>query len=160
MTDPGQGIWVSPTPAGFRRHEATALVGHGDETWRRVAHDVLRWRVKTASGFRVEADGPVAPTTAAELARGAARVCAADWGIATTGVAGPDPQDGHPVGQVFVAVAGPGIAGPGVGGPGVGGPGVGGEGVVRELSLTGDRTDIRAQTVVAVLAFLVEQLGG
>ncbi len=60
MTDPGQASWVSPTPAGFRRHEATALVGHGDETWRRVAHDVLRWRVKTASGFRVEADGPVA----------------------------------------------------------------------------------------------------
>lgn len=28
-----------------------------------------------------------------------------DIGIATTGVAGPDTQDGHPVGEVFVAVA-------------------------------------------------------
>ena len=31
----------------------------------------------------------------------------ATWGIGLTGVAGPDPQDGHPVGTVFCAVAGP-----------------------------------------------------
>jgi len=35
-------------------------------------------------------------------------VCRADVGIATTGVAGPDPQDGRPVGTVYVAVAGDG----------------------------------------------------
>jgi nicotinamide-nucleotide amidase len=29
----------------------------------------------------------------------------ADLGLATTGVAGPDPQEGHPVGEVYVAVA-------------------------------------------------------
>ncbi len=51
--------------------------------------------------------GPVASRTAEEMAVGVARRCRADWGIATTGVAGPDPQDGHPVGQVFVAVAQP-----------------------------------------------------
>jgi nicotinamide-nucleotide amidase len=88
----------------------------------------------------LEADGPVAATTAAELARGAARICAADWGLATTGVAGPDPQDGHPVGQVFVAVAGERRT------------------QVRELSLAGDRSEIRAQTVVAVLSLLSERL--
>ena len=41
------------------------------------------------------------------MAVGVAARCRADWGLAATGVAGPDPQDGHPVGQVFVAVAQP-----------------------------------------------------
>lgn len=87
------------------------------------------------------ADGPVAATTAAELARGAARVCGASWGVATTGVAGPEEQDGHPVGQVYVAVA-----------SGVGDP------LVRELSLTGDRRTIRRSTVGAALELLADQL--
>jgi nicotinamide-nucleotide amidase len=98
------------------------------------------------------ADGPVAPTTAAQLAQGAARTCGADWGLATTGVAGPDPQDGHPVGQVFVAVAGPASVD-------FFGSSAGERGVqVRELSLTGDRAAIRARAVAAVLRLLVEQL--
>jgi nicotinamide mononucleotide (NMN) deamidase PncC len=36
--------------------------------------------------------GPVDPDVALALADGARRACAADWGVATTGVAGPDPQ--------------------------------------------------------------------
>jgi len=35
--------------------------------------------------------GPVDPDVARELAAGAARVCGADWGLSTTGVAGPEP---------------------------------------------------------------------
>ena len=42
------------------------------------------------------------------MAEGVRRLLGADWGVATTGVAGPDPQDGQPVGTVHVAVAGPG----------------------------------------------------
>ena len=53
------------------------------------------------------ARGPVDGEVAAALAAGARDRCAADWGLATTGVAGPDPQDGQPVGTVWVAVAGP-----------------------------------------------------
>ena len=34
--------------------------------------------------------GPVAERTAAEMARGVAKRCNADWGLATTGVAGPE----------------------------------------------------------------------
>ena len=49
--------------------------------------------------------GPVAERTAAEMARGVAALCGANWGVATTGVAGPDAQDGHAVGEVFVAVS-------------------------------------------------------
>src|SRR5688572_16713046 len=48
--------------------------------------------------------GPVHPDVAVQLAAGARSRCAADWGLGTTGVAGPDPQDGVPVGTVFVAV--------------------------------------------------------
>jgi nicotinamide-nucleotide amidase len=52
-------------------------------------------------------DGPVAASTAAAMAVGVQRKCAATYGVATTGVAGPDPQDGHPPGTLYVAVAGP-----------------------------------------------------
>jgi nicotinamide-nucleotide amidase len=71
----------------------------------------LKAALARVSAQTLATDGPVAASTAAELARGAAAACGADWGLATTGVAGPDPQDGHPVGQVFVAVAGPRLDG-------------------------------------------------
>lgn len=102
------------------------------------------------SPLTLAADGPVAPTTAVALAQGAARVCGADWGLATTGVAGPDGQDGHPVGQVFVAVAQPERAEDAGGSRRV---------QVREVSLTGDRVAIRVQTVEAVLGLLLEVVG-
>lgn len=51
--------------------------------------------------------GPVSPVTAREMARGARKVCGADWAVAITGVAGPDSQDGHQVGEVWVGLAGP-----------------------------------------------------
>jgi nicotinamide-nucleotide amidase len=87
--------------------------------------------------------GPVAAGTAVEMARGVAERCSADWGLATTGVAGPDTQDGHPVGQVFVAVshqASDLLA-------------------VRELLLEGDRWSIRQQAAAAALGLLAEALG-
>jgi nicotinamide-nucleotide amidase len=87
------------------------------------------------------ADGPVASSTAEQMAEGAARACAADWGLATTGVAGPDPQGGHPVGQVFVAVAARDRSAR-----------------VRELALTGDRPTIRALAAAAALGLLLETL--
>jgi nicotinamide-nucleotide amidase len=84
--------------------------------------------------------GPVDPDVALALAAGARRRCAADWGLATTGVAGPDPQDGKPVGMVFVAVDGPS------------------GGIVRELKLAGNRPVIRAESVTGVLRLFAEQL--
>lgn len=85
--------------------------------------------------------GPVAPETAAALAAGAARVSGADVGIATTGVAGPASQDGHPVGEVYVSVSVPGA-----------------QPRVRLLRLAGTRDEIRLQTVDAVLTLLGETL--
>ncbi|MGO1949011.1 MAG: CinA family protein [Mycobacteriaceae bacterium] len=48
--------------------------------------------------------GPVDADVARELAAGAAARCGADIGVGVTGVAGPDSQDGHPVGEVYLAV--------------------------------------------------------
>ncbi len=98
----------------------------------------------TLAGVSVDTlnrDGPVAGTTAGELAAGAARRCGADWGLAVTGVAGPDSQDGHPVGQVFVGLIGPGQVA-----------------AVRELALRGTRAEIREQTVLGALTALLEAL--
>jgi len=57
----------------------------------------------------LERDGPVAATTAAAMAQGVRERCAAAYGVATTGVAGPEPQDGHPAGRFHVAVASDGV---------------------------------------------------
>ncbi|MEU1242491.1 CinA family protein [Micromonospora parva] len=84
--------------------------------------------------------GPVDPEVAAALAEGGRQRCGADWGLATTGVAGPEPQDGKPVGLVYVAVAGPN----------------GGE--VRQLDLDGGRDHVRAAAVVEALRLLTERL--
>ena len=84
--------------------------------------------------------GAVDPDVALALAAGARERCAADWGLATTGVAGPLPQDGKPVGLVYVAVAGP----------------AGTE--VRELKLDGNRAAIRTESVTAVLQLLADSV--
>jgi len=114
----------------------------------------LKAELARVSSQTLTADGPVAASTAAQLARGAADVCGADWGLATTGVAGPEPQDGHPVGQVFVAVAGPPSDDPPAG--------VAeqdqGDVQVQELSLAGDRSAIRDQATRAVLLLLLDRL--
>lgn len=56
--------------------------------------------------------GAVDAEVARQMADRVRTVCAvegrpADLGLATTGVAGPDPQDGHAPGTVFVGVASP-----------------------------------------------------
>jgi competence/damage-inducible protein CinA-like protein len=53
----------------------------------------------------VGADLVVSEQAAIEMAVGAQRVLGADVGISATGVAGPDEQDGQPVGTVWFAVA-------------------------------------------------------
>jgi nicotinamide-nucleotide amidase len=51
-------------------------------------------------------EGPVVSEEAAiEMASGARRMFGADVGLGVTGVAGPDPQEGMPVGTVFLAAA-------------------------------------------------------
>lgn len=47
--------------------------------------------------------GPVNARTALEMAVGVARVADADWGLSTTGVAGPGPDNGIAAGTTFIA---------------------------------------------------------
>lgn len=90
----------------------------------------------------LEAESPVSAQVAAAMAAGVRDRLAATYGIALTGVAGPDAQAGRPPGTVYVAVAGPD------------------GGQVRELALAGDRAEIRASAVCAALDLLREVLEG
>ena len=82
--------------------------------------------------------GTVDPDVASAMAQGARDRLRATYGLATTGVAGPEPHDGAPVGRVHVAVAGP-------------------DGVTaRSLDLAGDRAAVRHGAVVAALALLAD----
>jgi nicotinamide-nucleotide amidase len=80
--------------------------------------------------------GAVDPDVAAALAGGARDRLGATFGVGATGVAGPDPQDGRPVGTVFVAVAGPHTV------------------AVESFRFGGGRDAIRASTVAAALDLL------
>jgi nicotinamide-nucleotide amidase len=85
--------------------------------------------------------GSVDAEVAEQMASGVRSLMGATFGLSTTGVAGPDPVDDKPVGMVYVAVVGPGTS------------------RVKALELSGDRAGIRAQSVLAVLALLAEELG-
>jgi nicotinamide-nucleotide amidase len=77
--------------------------------------------------------GAVDEAVAAQMAAGIRTATGADVGLATTGVAGPDPQDGQAPGVVFVAVSTP----------------VASE--VQRLDLDGDRSKVIADSVRGVL---------
>ncbi|MFE5899705.1 CinA family protein [Streptomyces sp. NPDC056488] len=126
--------------------------------------------------------GAVDPEVASQMAAGVRARLGADWGIATTGVAGPEPQDGQPVGTVYVAVAGPAGETARTGAPGFpegasagsseessGGSAEGASarsaevlpvGKVVPLRLNGDRGEIRRESVRIVLELLREELSG
>ncbi|CAM5599385.1 competence damage-inducible protein A [Streptomyces avidinii] len=100
----------------------------------------LKHRVLGVDAELLAAQGAVNAQVAEGMATGVRRVLGASWGIATTGVAGPDPQDGQPVGTVFVAVAGPG-----------------GRKTAR-LRLKGSREEIRRESARTVLELLASEL--
>ena len=81
--------------------------------------------------------------SASAMAEGAVSRLGIDVAVATTGVAGPDPDpvSGEAPGTVFIAVAG-GALGT----------------LVRELSLEGDRSEIRERATKAALQALVDGL--
>jgi nicotinamide-nucleotide amidase len=89
--------------------------------------------------------GPVQDRVAAQMAERVRELLAvdgrpADFGLATTGVAGPEAQDGHPPGEVFIAVADAVVT------------------TIDHLVLAGDRNEVRAQVVELVLSQLDARL--
>jgi nicotinamide-nucleotide amidase len=87
-------------------------------------------------------DGPVVTETAArQMALGAQRVLGSSIGLSVTGVAGPDEQDGQPVGTVFVGLA----------------FGDGSTEVIR-LKLPGDRERVRQYSTIGALNLLRQRL--
>ncbi|MCX4547792.1 nicotinamide-nucleotide amidohydrolase family protein [Streptomyces sp. NBC_01387] len=103
----------------------------------------LKREILGVDGALLAERGAVDPEVARQMAAGVRQVLGADWGTATTGVAGPDPQDGQPVGTVYVAVCGPD-----------------GAGNVAALRLNGSRGEIREETVRGVLELLSGELCG
>ncbi len=53
--------WNPGDTRPYRAFETATWIGSGASTWDRASADVLRWRVKTRSGFTVGADREVEP---------------------------------------------------------------------------------------------------
>jgi PncC family amidohydrolase len=88
----------------------------------------------------VEEHGVVSAQCAREMAERVRELLGTDWGVSTTGVAGPTEQEGKPVGTVFVAVAGPNGS------------------QHRQLALDGDRAEIRQRTCVSAAKLALEAI--
>jgi nicotinamide-nucleotide amidase len=86
-------------------------------------------------------EGPVVTAEAAKaMAVGATKVLGSDVGLSVTGVAGPDEQDGQPVGTVFYGIA------------------RGGEVDAVEVHLPGDRARIRQFSAISLMDLLRRRL--
>ena len=102
----------------------------------------LKSSVLGVSASLLAARGAVDPEVARQMAVGVRTALAvdgrpADVGLATTGVAGPEEQDGQPVGRVYLGIA------------------IGDRVESVELSLSGARREIQSATVEAALATLL-----
>ena len=84
--------------------------------------------------------GAVDPEVALAMARGTRTRLGVDWAVSTTGVAGPEPHDGHGVGTVYIGVSGPGAE------------------LAERVDLTGDRAQIRAATVARAVDLLATHI--
>lgn len=88
----------------------------------------------------IERRGPVDPQVAAAMADGVRLSCEATWGLATTGVAGPEPHGGQSPGTVWLGMA----SGAGT--------------TTRQLRLVGERAAVRGGSVRAALEWLADTL--
>ncbi|MDF1478968.1 CinA family protein [Leifsonia sp. H3M29-4] len=111
-----------------------------------VAYDTsIKHSVLGVDAEVLAAHGAVHADVAAQMASGVRAVLAVDGrpahvGVSATGVAGPDPQDGQPIGTVYLGFA------------------IGSEVRTTHLQLTGSRAEIRAAVVDAALTELLDLL--
>lgn len=103
--------------------------------------DEVKHRVLGVVQEDLDAYGAVSEQVARQMAEGVRRLLGSDYGVSTTGLAGPNSDgSGKPVGLVYVALAT--AAGT----------------TVRELHLKGDRAAVRTQAADEALALLLESL--
>ena len=117
--------WLSSTP-GASSTFTGAVVSYASE----VKRDVLG----------VTAERVVSSECAEQMATGVRQLLGVDWALSTTGVAGPDEQEGQAVGTVFVGIAS--------------------EQRVRSvrLALEGNRPEIRTAVCAAALELLLQEV--
>ncbi len=97
---------------------------------------ILNVRQETLARF-----GAISAETAREMAEGVRRLFHADLALAITGVAGPDPEEGKPVGEIYIALASP-------------------NGIwTRQIIVGSDRQENKALAVEAALELLEAMLG-
>ncbi|UKZ76765.1 hypothetical protein TrVFT333_004475 [Trichoderma virens FT-333] len=104
----------------------------------------LKEKLLGVDGNLIALEGVIHADVAKQMAEGARRITSLDgsettWGIGTTGLAGPGPQDNRPVGMVYIGIAGP--SGSRAWGP---------------FSFPGGREQIREATIVEALHRLRE----
>jgi nicotinamide-nucleotide amidase len=102
----------------------------------------VKVQVLGVSKTTVDEHGVVSRECAQEMAEGVRALVGTDWGVSTTGVAGPTEQEGKPVGLVYVGVSGPGVS------------------RCEELHLDGDRSQIRYQACLSAATILLESVVG
>jgi nicotinamide-nucleotide amidase len=117
--------WLSSTP-GASATFTGAVVSYAGE----VKRDVLG----------VTAERVVSSDCAEQMATGVRQLLGVDWALSTTGVAGPDEQEGQAVGTVYVGIASTQR--------------------VRSvrLALEGDRSEIRGAVCAAALQLLLQEV--
>lgn len=94
----------------------------------------------------LKSHGVISEQTAVEMVMGVQRLTGADYALAASGVAGPAPQEGHPPGVVWIAVAGPRVGA------------LRPSPVALRFEFEGDRGPVREQTVAAALQMLRDLL--
>jgi PncC family amidohydrolase len=126
LTGGGLAALLSATP-GASATFAGGVVTYATELKRRL--------------LAVTATDVISGECAVQMAVGARELLEVDWALSTTGVAGPDLQEGQPAGTVFVGLAGGETAR-----------------FVR-LGLEGDRAAIRSGACAGALDLLLGELG-
>jgi PncC family amidohydrolase len=108
----------------------------------------LKHSLLGVSADLIAREGVIHPDVASQMAEGARKATTpageetTGWGIGTTGVAGPDQQDGKPVGTVYIGIASPRSGGKAWG----------------PFMFPGPRERVREATVMEALARLREEL--
>ena len=96
-----------------------------------IKQNILHVKADTLNEF-----GAVSSQTAEQMATNVRKIFSATIGLSTTGIAGPLPSEGKPVGLVYIAVVGENFKD------------------VKECHFNGSRTEIKVQAVEAVLKLL------